>query len=270
MKILFITLLSIISVTLYGQDTVCVNKVIEHQIHSKYLNEARTYWVSLPLHYSDSLEYPVIYVLDAEWRFDLVRTLAFELGAWDKISKSIVVGIPHIEWKSKRGIDLTFSHSRIEYDGEQVDSTWYHASNSGGGLRFYQYLTKELIPDVNQRYSSNNVETLIGHSYGGYFGAYILSMDHPFEVIHCYDPSIWYSTGEVIELFKKTNYTRPTKIHLTYQSEPEYHRLKIEEFIEELRKNESLILTTEFYESDSHNSLFMDSFYQGILKTNHQ
>jgi len=268
MKTILIAIILLIAINLSAQETVCIDKSIKHTFYSEYLEENRSHWVSLPLRYSDSLEYPVIYVFDAEWRFELVKSLVFELGAWDKIEKSIVVGIPHIDWQEKRGIDLTFSQSRIEYDGEEVDSTWYNSSNSGGGMKFFQYLTKELIPEINQEYSASNHETLIGHSYGGYFGGYILSMDHPFDVLHIYDPSIWFSNGEVTQLFRKTNYNKSTKIHLTYQPEPAFHRKKIEEFIQELKKNNDIILTTEFYPEDNHNSLFLDSFNEGIRRTN--
>jgi len=129
-----------------AQDTLCINAAFQHDLVSKQLNETRNYWVSLPYDYSDSQSYPVVYVLDAEWRFDLVRNIAFDLGVTNKIQKSIIVGIPHIEWEFKRGVDLTFSASRIEYDGEVVDSTWYDASNSGGAENFYNYFVKELIP----------------------------------------------------------------------------------------------------------------------------
>ena len=135
-------------------------------------------------------------------------------------------------------------------------------------MAFYNYLTKELIPDVNENYVTNNHETLIGHSYGGYFGGYLLSLEHPFEIIHMYDPSLWYSDGEVIQRFKKSNYKKNTRIHITYQPKPEFHRGKVEEFIQELEDTESIVLSKEFYENDTHNSLFLASFYEGILKTN--
>lgn len=267
-KIFSLLIFVTISYCSCAQDTICVSNTIEHSIYSKHLNENRNYWISLPLKYSDSLKYPVIYVFDAEWRFDLIKNITFDLGANEKIKNSIVVGIPHIDWDKKRGLDLTFSQSRIEYDGEEVDSTWYNGSNSGEGMKFYNYLTEELILDVNDKYSTNNHETLIGHSYGGYFGGYILSLDHPFEVIHIYDPAIWFSNGEVTSRFKKYQYKKSTKIHLTYQPKPEFHKNKIEEFINELKKNQNIILTTNLYDSETHNSLFLDSFYQGILKTN--
>ncbi len=263
-----LVLFLLISLNTFAQNTFCASKTFKHTIPSEHLNETRDYWVSLPLKYSDSLSYPVVYVFDAEWRFDLIKDIAFDMAANAKIEKSIIVGIPHVDWKFKRGIDLTFSESRIEYDGEAVDSTWYNSSNSGKGMTFYNYLTKELIPDVNSNYATNNHETLIGHSYGGYFGAYILSLNHPFEVIHMYDPAIWFSDGEVTKRFKLTEYNKKTKIHITYQPKPEFHKHKIEEFIKALENNKSINITKELYKNETHNSLFLDSFYKGIQLTN--
>ena len=201
---------------------------------------------------------------DLTWSENIV----FDLGANKKIENSIVVGIPHINLEEKRGQDLTFSQSRIEYDGDKVDSTWYNDSNSGQAMKFYNYLIHELIPDVNKNYATNNHETLIGHSYGGYFGGYLLSLDNPFDVIHIYDPSIWFSNGEVTDRLKKSSSQKDIKIHLTYQPKPAFHKNKIEEFIAALEKKKNISLTTQFYQNDTHNSLFLDSFYQGIVKTN--
>lgn len=261
--------LLLLSQSIKAQESLCINNALEHRISSKNLKEERAYWVSLPLQYSDSISYPVIYVLDAEWRFDLVRNMAFDLGGNHKIRKSIIVGIPHIDPEHKRGIDLTFSQSRMEYDGEKVDSTWYNASNSGGGQKFYDYFVKELIPDVNKRYSTNDHETLIGHSYGGYFGAYLLSMHHPFEVIHMYDPSIWYSNGEVIQrLRERIPLKKELKLYLTYQTTPQFHKDQIEQFISELKKVDHFDLMKVKYEDETHNSLYLESFLKGVQRTN--
>jgi predicted alpha/beta superfamily hydrolase len=252
-----------------AQNTICLDRTIQHEIASETLQETRNHWVSLPLNYSDTLKYPVNYVLDAEWRYGLVRHIAFDLGGHNKMQKSIIVGIPHIEWEHKRGIDLTFSQSRIEYDGETVDSTWYNASNSGGAGKFYDYLVHELIPDVDQQYSTSGHETLIGHSYGGYFGGYLLSLEHPFEVIHMYDPSLWYGNGEVTTRFKtEANKQQPAKVYVTYQPEPAFHKKKIEAFIQAIEESDHIELTKRFYPEETHNSLFLDSFYQGIQLTN--
>lgn len=253
-----------------AQVDTCINSVVRHSIASEYLQASREHWVSLPLRYSDTAAYPVVYVLDAEWRFDLTRHILFDQGANGLIEKSIVVGIPHVEVARQRGVDLTFSASRNEYDGSEVDSTWYNASNTGGGEQFYRYLVEELIPTVNATYATNGHETLVGHSYGGYFGGYILSLPHPFNVLHLYDPSIWFSEGEVIERIKSSLNVEslPEAIHITYQPKPLYHRSKIEALIRELEGIEGLKVTKAFYPHLSHNALYLDSFYQGIRLTN--
>ncbi|WP_020529359.1 alpha/beta hydrolase [Flexithrix dorotheae] len=256
------------SISLFAQVDSCVFMFKKHTIKSNSLNESREYWVSLPMHYSDTVQYPVIYLLDAEWRFNLVRNIEFDLAGNKKIKGHIIVGIPHIDWELKRGIDLTFSHSRMEYDGEKVDSTWYNNKNSGGGLAFYEYLNTELIPDVEKNYNTNGENTLIGHSYGGYFGGYILSMNHPFSTIHIYDPSIWFSDGEVIEKIKNgVPKQDKVKIFVSYQPVPEFHSGKIECFIEELKKHQCFELKYRKFEEETHNSLFMPSFLEGIRWT---
>lgn len=263
----FFGLLVLLPTLIFAQDTICPHPTLRHTLSSTHLQEHRDYWVALPFHYSDTSSYPVIYVLDAEWRFEFIRQLVFDWGANGKLQQAIVVGIPHMDWRNKRGIDLTFSHSRIEYDGAVVDSTWYNASNSGGAQHFYNYLTQELMPHVDSHYSTNGIETLIGHSYGGYFGGYLLSMNHPFEVLHLYDPSMWYSNGEVLERFSQQASNKSVQVHLTYQPIPSFHKEKIEAFIELLEATPTIQLSTQFYPNDTHNGLFIDSFYQGILKT---
>ncbi|MEL7003274.1 MAG: alpha/beta hydrolase-fold protein [Bacteroidota bacterium] len=249
----------------YGQVDTCTFRFHKYQIESKFLNQQRDFWVSLPLHYSDTVEYSVMYVFDAEWRFDLIRNVEFDYSANNKIDKHIIVGIPHIDWEKQRGIDLSFSQSRMEYDGEAVDSTWYNGSNSGGGMKFYQYLTKELMPTVDSLYSTNANNTLIGHSMGGYFAGYILSMDHPFSTLHLYDPSIWYSDGEVTERIS-TGIPKNEKVNvlITYQPVPTFHKQKIEELINELKNKRNVSLHYHLYEDETHNSLFLPSFLRAI------
>ncbi|MTI21789.1 alpha/beta hydrolase, partial [Fulvivirga sp. RKSG066] len=249
----------------FSQIDTCTFKFTKHTIQSSYLNQDREFWVSLPLNYSDNLSYNVIYVFDAEWRFNLISNLEFDFSANNKIEKSIIVGIPHIDWEYTRARDLSFSQSRMEYDGEKVDSTWYKSKNAGGGLAFYNYLTKELMPAVESNYATNGKNSLIGHSMGGYFAGYILSLNHPFETLHLYDPSIWYSDGEVTDVVKHgIPNDKNVNVFITYQPVPAFHKQKIEELIEELKKAKNVTLHTRLYTSQTHNSLFLPSYLEGI------
>ena len=267
MKKTILTLLTIFVFyqTSLAQIDTCISTFKKHLISSEHLQQQREFWISLPLNYSDSLTYKVMYVLDAEWRFDLIRNVEFDYSANNKIDKHIIVGIPHINWEFQRGIDLSFSQSRMEYDGDEVDSTWYNSKNSGGGMKFYNYLTQELIPAVDSLYATNGDNTLIGHSMGGYFAGYILSMNHPFSTLHLYDPSIWYSDGEVTELIKKgVPKNKNVNVLVTYQPEPPFHKEKIDDLLSELRKINSLKVDSMLYKDESHNSLFLPSFLKGV------
>ncbi|MGB0839627.1 MAG: alpha/beta hydrolase [Chitinophagales bacterium] len=243
----------------------CFSPYQEHTIASQHLNEERNYWVSLPMRYDTSKTYPVLYVLDAEWRFGLIQSITYDLAGNKKIPGHIIVGIPHVDWEKQRGIDLTFSQSRMEYDGEIVDSTSYNASNSGGAAPYYRYLTEELLPDVNQHYATNGENILIGHSYGGYFGSYILSMQHPFSALQIYDPSIWYSNGEVLEQVKKGIPKKDkVSVFITYQPKPRFHANKIKALIRLLKKQDNINLQYQFYRNETHNALYMYSFLEGM------
>ncbi|WP_338769727.1 alpha/beta hydrolase-fold protein [Bernardetia sp. ABR2-2B] len=240
----------------------------KHIIHSEPLQEDREFWVSLPMNYDSTQSYPVMYVLDAEWRFDLIRNVAYDLSGNKKLPHHIIIGVPHIDWEYKRGQDLTFSQSRIEYDGEAVDSTWYNEGNSGKGESFYQYLKEELIKSVDENYATNGQNVLVGHSYGGYFGAYLLSQkQQPFSKMLVLDPSIWYSDGETIKLLEKNKDIKDSiSVYIGYQPEPAFHAKKIEELIELLKKESNISLSYSKFENETHNSLYLFSFLEGILR----
>ena len=243
----------------------CINPYNKHEIASKFLNSTREHWVSLPLNYDSTKSYPVMYVLDAEWRFDLIRNIEFDLAGNKKIPGHIVVGLPHVEMEYQRGIDLTFSQSRMEYDGEAVDSTWYNAKNSGGGMKYYNYLTQELLPAITRDYSTNGYNILVGHSYGGYFGGYILTFDHPFSAIQMYDPAMWYSDGEVLARIQAAEQLKPeVHVFVAFQPEPPFHRSKIEQFISHFAKVDAIDMEFKLYPNETHNSLFLFSFLEGM------
>lgn len=247
---------------LNAQTDTCIFKTYKHQLKSKYSDVQREYWVGLPMRYDSTKSYPVLYVFDAEWRFNLIWHMAYDLAGNKKIPHHIVIGIPHVDWEFQRGIDLTFSQSRTGYDGEAVDSTFYNDSNAGGGMNFYNYLTKELIKDVDSHYSTNGKRVIIGHSYGGYFAGYILPFDKYFSAYQIYDPSIWYSDGEVINNIK--NELKPANVFITYQPVPTFHRNKIKRFIKILKKDKNIILGKKEFKNETHNSLYLQSFLNGM------
>jgi predicted alpha/beta superfamily hydrolase len=187
----------------YTQESIISGK--KYIIDSDVLNEDREIWIGLPAYYDSTKSYPTVYVLDAEWQFDITLSLIKELANNDKIPEHIVVGIPKID-SQHRFRDLTFTNTLINSMGIPDSSTasFFSPKNTGHGRLFLNHINKEVFPFVNSTFKTNGFDVFIGHSLSGYFGAYIMSMENSFNAFQLYDPSIWYNNGDVIDHLIKT------------------------------------------------------------------
>ncbi len=181
-----------------------------HEIKSKVLKEKRNIWVGLPTKYHKDSSYSVLYVLDAEDRFDITYSISKELFEnQNTIPELIVVGIPNIN-KLRRLYDLTFTDSKVNVTGKRDSLGYFIPSSTGNGLSFLEFLENEVVSYISKHYSTNNYNTLIGHSIGGYFCTYILPIQKTFCAFQIYDASIWYNDGDALKHIRKkldTDYT---------------------------------------------------------------
>lgn len=187
-KIILITVVTLTSLFFYpnilsAQDN---NQIIignKDSLYSSILDEQRNIWVHVPEN-SDVKKYPVIYLLDGRAHFYPVIGIVKHLS-FNKISPDmIVVAIPN----TNRFRDLTISHLG--------DS----ANPSGGGEKFIQFLEKELIPYIENKYPTSPYRTLIGHSFGGLLVVNTL-IHHPeiFDNYIAIDPSIGWDNQKVLK-----------------------------------------------------------------------
>ena len=132
----------------------------------------RTYQleISYPDDYgSGPATYPVLYVLDSQWDFKLLRAI-YENELYDnKLPELLIVGITypgdHPDYGTLRSHDLT---PFVEGD----------VAGSGGGREFLTFLRTELIPYVDAHLRSDpGRRYLIGSSYGGLFTLYAMFSD---------------------------------------------------------------------------------------------
>jgi predicted alpha/beta superfamily hydrolase len=134
-----------------------------HRIHSSQVNEDREYKVSLPDSYkwAQNKRYPVLYVLDGETEFVHTAASVQFLSEQGEIPEMIVVAIT--------------STVRIR-DFTQTD--WSsHFAGGGGAEKFRAFLSKELIPEIDRTYRTQDFRVLSGHSAGGQFVLYCLTSD---------------------------------------------------------------------------------------------
>lgn len=253
-----------LSTSLHAQVDTNLVEIINYSIDSKILETQRNYWVSLPSDYDSTNVYPVIYVLDAEWKFSITNALEKDLSDNGKIPKHIVVGITHLN----RRLDMSFSTSTVNvYDDK--DNTAFNSKNSGNGLKFLTFLEEELIKEINLRYSTSGFNILIGHSLGGYFCSYILPIQKSFKSLQIYDPSIWYSKGEAIRQIE-SNLSQNTSSIIFLSSSGNFenqfanHHKKIEELNKSFNRFPNIRIEYKTYENENHNSMYMYSFLDGM------
>ncbi|MBK9064802.1 MAG: alpha/beta hydrolase [Acidobacteria bacterium] len=160
-RLLALSLLIVFPATARAGEPVTIGETL--RIHSKVLNEDRTYQVHLPASYkwAKDRRYPVLYVLDGKTHFLHTAASTDFLAAEGEIPETIVVAIA--------------STVRIR-DFTQTD--WKEAWVGGGGAaNFKRFLSAELVPLVEKTYRTDGFRTLVGHSAGGQFVLYTLTSE---------------------------------------------------------------------------------------------
>jgi uncharacterized protein len=129
------------------------------RIKSKRLGEEREISIYLPLSYANSKQrYPVIYALDGEGTGPITaNAVQFMTGysAIPQMPEALVVGVTNTD----RNRDMPVPQ---EY-------------GKGGEDNFLAFLADELIPAIEQRYRTQPLRILLGHSQGGLFANYTLT-----------------------------------------------------------------------------------------------
>lgn len=263
MKKLLIYLI-FLATSIHAQVDTSLVEIKNYSINSKILETERNYWVSLPSDYDSTLTYPVIYVLDAEWKFSITNALEKDLSANKKIPQHILVGIT----QPNRRLDMSFSRSKVNCAGE-TDTIAFNSQNSGNGLKFFAFIEDELMKEVNLRFSTSGFNILIGHSLGGYFCSYILPIQKSFQSLQIYDPSIWYSKGEAItQIDSNLSQNTICQIFLSSSSKFEnrcpYYYAKIEELNQTFNRFPNIHYQYKNYEDENHNSMYLHSFLDGM------
>ena len=201
-SILFLVALCWISFT-FGQknkektteiSTPFVLGVID-KIQSTVLNETRILNIYLPEGYnpSDSIKYPVIYLLDGSADEDFIHIVGlvqFNTFEWvNKVPKSIVVGIANVD----RARDFTYPSTITELN-ERFPT-------SGHSDSFISFVENELQPYIAKKYRTNQEKTLIGQSFGGLLATEIL-LKKPtlFTKYIIVSPSLWWDNGSLLNL----------------------------------------------------------------------
>ncbi len=165
--------------------TLIIGKI--DSLRSDILDETRNIWVYVPDEATGAIygrtEYPVLYLLDGPDHFHAVTGMLKNLGDNGIVPRMVVVGIPNTD----RTRDLTPTHVDVMFGDSAFVVT------SGGGAKFMDFMEKELIPFMEEKYPVTSYRTFVGHSFGGLAAVYSL-LNHPsiFSNYVAIDPSLWW------------------------------------------------------------------------------
>ena len=249
-----------------------INSVEVATIASTFLNESRDIWIGLPTNYDTTKSYPTLYVLDAEWWFDITYALTKELhDNQASTPEMIVIGIPQIDRKHRK-LNMTFSDSKNNAMALPDTRLSWDKSQTGGGPDFLNYIEKEVVTYIDSTYSTNNFNSMVGHSLGGYFCAYALTIQTSFSSLFIFDASIWYNSGDALKKIKnKLSQDINTNVFISSglmidgpQDMIANHLEKIDSLKLLLQTYHNINLHTKTYPNKQHLSMYMYSVIDGL------
>lgn len=168
--------------------------------------------VGLPEDYFSANEkYATVYVLDGEENFEFVANHCKEISSNTQTKNVVVVSIGY-------GRDRS-----IDYTPTKVSSM------TGGGAEFLSFIKTQLIPAMEQDFNvdtTRNSRVILGHSYGGLFGACVLAVDNQlFGNYLLLSPSIWFDNEVVLHLEKLNRMQNKDRSQLVFMGIGEMENL---------------------------------------------
>lgn len=249
------------------------------QLHSDKANYDYTIFIDLPPGYdAKHNHYPVVYILDANFYFDMVAAMLDKYSSLGFMQPVILVGIGYKDFQtmdSLRDRDYTYP-AALPDDSMTV---------SGNGEKFLSFINDELVRYMDSNYSTDpNQRTLVGHSLGGLFSLYALKQQlagkhHTFNAYVAVSPHLRYNHYKIIhDLDSVGPANSKLKLYVTYggledeeekdeQNYPGYQTTaeNMKALTAAFAKQSNVAYESELFSNLGHMDVPMPSFHKGLL-----
>jgi predicted alpha/beta superfamily hydrolase len=243
-------------------------------LHSKSTGVDYQIFISLPADRPKGKLYPVVYMLDADYSFALVRNVVQHFVERDDLPPMILVAIAYPGaatqrnlYKMNRTRDYTPVYAPDGGYGEEYQKV------SGGAAKFRTFIATELVPHVERHFPAlPGDRAVVGHSYGGLFATYVLLTEPAlFKRYIIVSPSLWYSNRIAFPMEQAAAAAgiRPeARVFFAVGAlENPAMASDLTELTQKLRSRNHPKLRTELqiYEGERHNSVFPGAVTRGLL-----
>ena len=240
----------------------------DHTITSKILGRDYQLYISFPKNYStkDTVSYPVLYVLDGEWVFPIIRGTRAILDSEKELEDLIIVSISDADFTFRyQDYTTSLSTSTDEKVNKRSDVP-KGGLISGGADKFLTSMKTEIVPFVDKNYKTTSDRGIFGHSFGGLFAAYCLvNSDGYFTRFGISSPALWWDNekllNQAVTQFRenKTWDIPQTKVFISV-GDKEHSGIvptmvKYSSYLEQ-SDYDNIELKWQIFEGESHNSMW--------------
>lgn len=222
---------------------------------------------------------PLVLTFDADYQFAIVANQLEHLADRGQIPPVALASIGYTGQYPSRGLyqlnrtrDYTPVYSRDGHYSPEAQTV------SGGGPAFVRVINDEIMPIVEMHHPIDGARrTIVGHSYGGLFGAWLLcTRPAIFSRYLLVSPSLWYAEGMALNLARESGppMPRPTRLFVgvgAEEEQPANNRRMVSQalqFTERLasRRDPQLDTAYRVFEGENHASIFPAAFSAGIRR----
>ncbi|TDF35184.1 esterase [Alteromonadaceae bacterium M269] len=206
--------------------------LITEKFDSKVLSEERTVVVQLPKSYAGNPDkkYPVIYRLDGAATLVMMNAVLESLQSQRAAPEVIIVAIENTD----RLRDL---YPTVNRDPNGP------VGAGGGGAKFLQFITTELMPAVESKYRAHDFRIIAGASAAGAFSLYALQKKPElFDAALAYSAAVWWNygaTGKSTVEFLKNAEVLDHYIYTAIGNEPAPMRPYYDEMMNGISENQA-------------------------------
>lgn len=236
------------------------------QLESKVLSETRNILVRTPASYPGGTRaYPVLYMTDGDRQIGHTAAVVDFLAREGRIPEVIIVGISNTD----RTRDLTPTKVEAMAGG---DGQRFPVSTSGGGDRFLDFISTEVIPYVEKNYRTQPYRVLAGHSFGGLFAMHaFLTRPQLFNGVIAVSPTLTWDDRYVYRRaseWVKNPPARPVTLVVSVGDEGEALDRELDALKALLQKSgpKSLDFEAVRFPDEDHGSVVLPTHYAGLRK----
>ncbi len=236
------------------------------QLESKVLTETRTILVRVPASYAGGKRaYPVLYMTDGDRQIGHTAAVVDFLAREGRMPEVIIVGINNTD----RTRDLTPTKVETMAGG---NGQRFPTPTSGGGDRFLDFISTEVIPYVEKNYRTQPYRVFAGHSFGGLFAMHtFLTRPTLFNGVIAVSPTLtWdnrYVYRHAVEWVKSAP-ARPVALVVSVGNEGQELDREFDALKALLQKSgpKSLSFEAVRFPDEDHGSVVLPTHYAGLRR----